>query len=445
MKTMLRTRIRRALVVPALLGALTLTACDILDVSNPNNLLETDVQQVAAANALVNGAQALVAQAVSAMWQPYLMASDELYWIGSRDAWLALDHGFISNPLNEFTDESFPLLNEARWMADLAVETVGVHAAAAPANVALKQDLARANLFAGIIYMVIGEIQQDFVFGHKTEPAPPMGPTNMAQVLDKAIQRLDRAVALASELGNAPLHQRALATRARAKHSRAIWSKIKPNLAANPLISDAGAAADAQAALNMISGDWKYQFNYGVGTVGNVMASWVNSRSENQFDLSLVNVSPTARSTITGIRLRDPIADVPDPVVTAKITEWRGGNIATTGFLYPPLTITSERLMRLILAEHALANGQDAAFRQHINAIRTMNGLPDYAGQIPASQMLQHSRRVNLMLMGLRLKDMYRFRIQDPLWAASSDVVARPGTLLPITIIEIRANPHLSQ
>jgi starch-binding outer membrane protein, SusD/RagB family len=73
-----------------------------------------------------------------------------------------------------------------------------------------------------------------------------------------------------------------------------------------------------------------------------------------------------------------------------------------------------------------------------------MDGLTPYTGQIPAMDMLRHTRRVNLFLMGLRLNDMYRFGIRDPHWRPNSDAFARPGTLLPITIIEIRANPHLT-
>jgi len=39
---------------------------------------------------------------------------------------------------------------------------------------------------------------------------------------------------------------------------------------------------------------------------------------------------------------------------------------------------------------------------------------------------------------------MYRFGIQDRLWEPNSDAVMAPGTLLPITIIEIRANCNLN-
>ena len=58
--------------------------------------------------------------------------------------------------------------------------------------------------------------------------------------------------------------------------------------------------------------------------------------------------------------------------------------------------------------------------------------------------MLRHTRRVNMMLQGLRLADMYRWGIRDPQWQDVSAASSRPGTMLPISIIEIRANCHLN-
>src|SRR5687768_5971301 len=110
----------------SLAGALTLgialSGCsDLLDVSNPNDLTEESIEAVAAANAVVNGAVAANATAISQFWLGYLIATDEIVWIGSRDAWGQLDQGFVSNPNNEFTDDAYKVLSQARYMADRAV------------------------------------------------------------------------------------------------------------------------------------------------------------------------------------------------------------------------------------------------------------------------------------------------------------------------------------
>lgn len=438
-------RLTRGVMLRAVLTfTLVLPACNILDVDNPNNLLEDDVRKASAANALVNGALAAVADATSNKWHEVGIVADELMYIGSRDAWGQLDFGFISNPNNEFTDASFPLLGQARWLADLAEATVLEHSQTITTP-AMRKDLARAHLYAGMIYMILGEVQEDFVFSDKTEPGPAVGPAQMKSVLDQAITKLDNAVAAAQAANEADVHTLALAVRARAKHSRAIWDKINPTPnTADPLVSAPGAVADAQAVLARVTGDWRWDFRYSSSTLANDMAAWINSRGENQFDsVSVVRVAAANVRQITSVRMLDPITNEVDPVILARLLEWKDGNLTGTGNVYPPLTLVSARHMHVILAEDALQRGDDAGFQQHINAIRAMNELPDYTGQISALNMLKHTRRVNLFLSGVRLNDMYRFGESSAHWKPGSDAVSSPGTLLPITIVEIRANPHL--
>ena len=260
----MRTRIKAS--ATTLLAVLTLSGCGLLDVDNPNNLVEESIQSKAAASAVVNGALALTASAVSFIWQPYLVASDEMYWIGSRDAWLSLDQGFISDPNNEFTDAAFPTLGQARWMADEAVEILEGHVAE---DQSFSQELARANLYAGIIHTIIGEVQEDFAFSDKTEDGPPVGPSGMSAILDEAIMHLDAAVSGLT----GDQRMRALAVRARAKQSRAIWDRINPSASGtNGVVNAASASADALEVIGLAGGvtaDWNYNLTYSSSTVGN--------------------------------------------------------------------------------------------------------------------------------------------------------------------------------
>lgn len=426
--------------VTVLAATLALSACDnLLDVNNPNNLVEESITQTSAASAVVNGAQALVARAVSYIWQPYLVATDEFYWIGSRDAWLSIDQGYLSDPANEFTDAAFPRIAEARWMADKAVATLEEHTAEDPA---FAGELARAHLYAGIIYMIVGEVQEDFTISDKREAGPPVGPENMYTMLDKAIEHLDAAVAGTTD---DDIELQALAVRARAKQSRAIWDKIKPTPDTGaPLVQAAGAVEDALAVIAAAGAttDWNYDFQYSSSTVGNDIAAWINDRKENQVDLTLVTV--TASNDIDQIKVKDPVDDIADPAFQKRLEKWKAGAFNSKGSPYSPLTIASTRLMHLIVAESALAGGDEAAFATHINHVRAMDGLTPYSGQIPAIDMLQHTRRMNTFLMGLRLSDMYRFGVKDARWLDGSDADASPGTLLPITLVEVRANCHMN-
>lgn len=440
----MKKQILKKWAVSVLAAVPLLAGCDLLDVNNPNDLVEDDIRQEAAANAVVNGAQTLVASSVSQSWQPYLVASDEMYWIGSRDAWLSLDQGAVSDPLNEFIDGPFPAMGQGRWMSDQAIEILTEHHGNNPTK-EITTDLARANFYSGIMYMVIGEIQEDFAFSNKKESGAPVGPANMHQVLDGAITRLTAAIDGFRSQGETDMAIQAMAVRARARQSRAIWDAINPAPSGNGLVNSADAGADAAAVIAAVGGnsaDWTFNLEYSVGSRSNSMASWVNNRKENQIDLSIVTVN--SANDIDGIALQDPIDNVDDPAVIKWLNQWKGGNYLTKGGVYPPLTVASTRMMHLILAENALAGGNSEAFRTSINHIRALDELTPFSGQIEDLEMLKHTRRVNVLLQGLRLADMYRFGIRDPKWLATNPTIAKPGEMLPISIVEIRANCHLN-
>ena len=378
-------------------------------------------------------------QAIGYIWSPYEVASDEFFWIGSRDAWGSLDQGFVSDPSNEFTDAAYPYIAQARWMGDKAVAILEEHVAEDPS---FSEELARAHLYDGIIYMIVGEAQQDFTISDKRESGPPVGPAMMYTMLDKAIEHLDAAVSG----GTDEVKMEAMAMRARAKASRAIWDKIKPTPnTGSPLVSSAGAVADAKAVIALAGGntaDWNYNVHYGASTIGNDFAFEANSRKENQVDTRLVNLD--ASNDITTIALMDPIDGTADPALQGRLEIFKDGAFNDKGNQYAPNTLASTRLMHLIIAEDALANSDDATFTQEINYVRALDALTPYSGQVPAMDMLRHERRANLFGMGLRLADMYRFGVVDTHWSNVSDAFKAPGTLLPITLVEVRSNCYLN-
>ena len=134
----------------------------------------------------------------------------------------------------------------------------------------------------------------------------------------------------------------------------------------------------------------------------------------------------------------DPIEGAVDTRYQARVDEFLAGGGGTS-----PLTVVSERGLRLMLAEAALAGGDEAGFTEHVNMIREgLDGLTAYSGQILAVEMLQHERRVNLFLQYKRLQDHYRFGTPSSNWLPGSPAMTTPGTMLPITRIEILANCH---
>src|SRR5512134_2330811 len=106
---------RAGRMVVVLSATLFAGACGLLDVTNPNNVVEDALANPGAATALANGAGATVTRALTAILSPYGAVTDELTYVGSRDAYGYADRGEVSDPFNEFADAAFPEMGEARW------------------------------------------------------------------------------------------------------------------------------------------------------------------------------------------------------------------------------------------------------------------------------------------------------------------------------------------
>lgn len=418
-------------------------ACgDIFDVDNPNDLVQEDLEQPSASTALVNGAEATVARGLNDIVLAVSVATDELTWRGTYDAGRELDEGFLVNPANEFTNaEAWGTFSEGRFMADEAVRLMEGWEARGVLPDATH--LVRAYLYSAIMYVAAADYWDQFVISNRKDPSPPIAAGDMVMLYDTAVARLTRGLEIARSIDDANLEAATLAMRARAHFSRAVWEKLNPPgpVSAEPLVASAEAAADAAAALALVSPDWKYRFTYGPTTVGSQLGSWINSRQEFRVD-TLYGVPNTAGNRITAVALEDPIDGAPDAALAAALTEF--GAFSSTTELYPPFTVVSARELHLIAAEVALAGGDDLEASAHINAVRALDGRTAFSGQVPIRDLLVHERRVNLFLQGRRLADMYRFGIVDARWHATSDAASAPGTFFPIADDEVKSNCYLA-
>ena len=417
----------------ALALSVVLAGCGLLDVENPNNLVEGDLSNPAAAPAMANGAEASVTRAMGQILKIYCTATDELVWTGSRDAFQQLDFGNTTNPFNEFTDGAFPFVAEARWQADNFVSRLEAFRDAG--SLTSPEALGRTYLYKAIIYTTIADMFDDFARSDRTEPAAPEGEANMVNFYDEALAALNSATPLLS--GDNLVAAEAM--KARVMFSKALWGKVHPGMPnmADPLVNDAAAATAAQAALDMMgSPDWTFDLvaDGGVG-LANDMAAWVNDRREMTFGDTYVQRT-AGGNAVEAVTFPDMIDGGVHPYLDAFITGWVGDSI------YPDMTVVSAREMHLILAEVALASGGD--FTTHINNLRAIDGLTPYSGQVDAQALLVESRQVSLFLQGRRLHDHYRFGVSSPEWISESDAVQSPGSFLPITIVEIEANPLIT-
>ena len=412
----------------SLLLGFTLIGCD-LDVDNPNSLLEGDLSDPSAAAALANGAWNATLRGVTYMMMPHAVATDESVWIGSRDAWYQIDKGGMTNVYNEFVDQAWPYISEARWMSDKAVQILEGLGADLPNN----QDLVLAYLSGAMVRVYIADMFEDFVYSDKTEAGTPVGAANMSTLYDEALALLGKASSIAT--GDNAV--KVLSLVARTRHAKAVWGKVNPVNTASPYVS--AGASEAAAAAAMMTADWKWRMNFSSSTVSNYMAGQINDRQE--MDLFQNALVETATPGAGGDpQPNDPVTGLPDSRMTATATEFRAGGGGTS---WTPVTITSLREMHLIIAESKKAGGDDAGCLAELNALRTFDSLDPYPSGTDAGTALQHERRANLFLQSRRLSDMYRFNLTSTVWDAVEKSPA--GSIFPITISEIRSNPYINQ
>ena len=433
---------RRA--VATLAGALMVvtSGCNLLDVSNTNSVSESALNNAAAAGPIVRGSRATVTRGIGAILTSYATATDELQWVGSRDAYNALDRGAVGDPFNEFVDGSFVYVGEGRFTADAAIERLIGFGFDTSSQAADNELIAEAYLYGAVIYVNIANMFDDYAFSNKTEAAANIGPANMVQMFDTAIDYLNKAEALTS---SDVLLTDILLMRMRAQHDRAVWNMLNPsgvNVSSPMYVNDAGANADAMAALALISGeDYVFQLEMGLDlSDGDVSLGFnVNNRQEMRFGDKYVFPTTSGKSW-DSVAIKDPITNAPSPIVVAIATEFKDARDIA------PLRQASAREAHLILAEAALA-GSGGSFTTHINDLRALDALPAFSGQVSDDAMLEHSRATNLFLAGRRLNDMYRFGLVDTRWQPDPTVIDAlecTGVLFQITNTERAAHPLIT-
>lgn len=438
--------------------ALILTGCNsLLDVKNPNRIVEDDLANPASATAQTNGLGHSVTRALTAILAPYSDATDELQYVGSRDSYDQLDRGFVALTTNEFVDASWPYVTEARYMADATIKRL--EAFKAEGKLANPLNLARTYIYGAVIYSAAADMFDDFVIatvdaaGRKVAN-PSLGNARMTVLYDSAITFTTRALAMPelAAAGNAALRAQALAIRARAKYSKGLFAKTRvgpwvagPSTAA--LVTDAQGGnymADVTAALAAGSGDWGLVLTPRAVTLGfPILGNDINNRLELRAgDAYIVPSAAGGGKRVGSIRLQDPINNIPDPALTRAINSCCVQAVSD----FVPITVASAREMRLLQAEAALAGGDIAGFQTAINALRAFEtGLSPWtpASTVSALDLLIHERRVNLFLQGKRLRDMYRFGQKDPQWLTTSTAYKISGCMLVLTQAERDPNPNV--
>ena len=90
-----RWKIALAPIMAALLICVfSMAGCDILDVENPNNLIEDDLGNAAAADPMANGLEAAVTRALGFITAPYSVGTDRS--VAEYCEWSGLDYATLT-------------------------------------------------------------------------------------------------------------------------------------------------------------------------------------------------------------------------------------------------------------------------------------------------------------------------------------------------------------
>jgi hypothetical protein len=334
-------------------------------------------------------------------------------------------------------------------MCDEAIDILETHNGAG--DLEDVTDLARTYYYAAFTYMSIADMFDDWALSDRKASGPPVGEAGMGAFYTTALGYISSGLALVG--GTATDLERDLAAmRARVMHAQGVWNMIGVlPISTGPLsATDAAAAgAAAQAALALGSGDWSSILDFNAASAFGDGAYAINERLELRFSDVYIHADPDGKvrdDTLPngGIALLDAIDGTPDPRLDVFFDAFEAAG-STSDF-----TMVSARMMHLILAEDAMVNGTASDgndFAYHINAGRELGSVTSdwTAGSgVSEQDMLIYERQVNLLFMGSRLNDMYRFGLQSPSWQAASPAVTAPGTFLPITKAEIDSNCHIN-
>jgi hypothetical protein len=396
---------------------LGLAACDgLLDVTNPGRVAETDLENPALVETLVNSALgqfecAYTQYVVTAgiMANEYVNSSSWLNingW-GWRGIELKTITGSCPGNRNATTLGAYTPLQQARYQAEDAARRIEAFPAEDVPDKG--EQLAYLSTYTGYSYVLLGEGYCEMAIDQGPLMTPP-------EVLAIAETKFTEAIGLAEAAGLEDLRLLAVAGRAR---TRLDLGNLE------------GAASDADEIPE--------------GYVWNAEYSTTDARRENRiYNLNRRNFYLSVETTKnTGLMA----GGAPDPRISFTDAQAKGNDGVTDQMLenkYPtadsPIPMASWEEAQLIIAEARPAERIDA-----INRLRASQGIPDVTAEEAADPMalVIEERRRQLFSEGQRLGDMLRLGIPFPTGVNHKGQAWGTMTCMPLPDQEKLNNPNI--
>lgn len=391
----------------------SLGACD-LRVFNPGPIADSELDNPAAHEALVNGMGRALSRAVGYIAYTGAVATVELVSAGQRNpATFGItikQSAGILDPDWEESNDHWKYGQQARWVAEDGARRIRD---VLGADASKSSRLAQALVYAGFANRLLGENMCDAVIdGGPVEPR--------SEYFERAEAAFTEAIAIAQVAGDAASVRAATAGRASVR----AWMNDWPE-----------AAADAQ--------EIPLTFAF------RVLYSGVESEQYNR--LFAGNATVSRAHSVVGTFFETYYRTTGDPRTPWKTNPSFPTGTAGVPWLFQvkyevanaPINLATGREMRLIVAESLLRSGRWQEALTTINSLRTAPGLLPWSASGVAGTwaVLARERGIELWLEGRRLGDIFR-------WKAGEVPVSFPETegraaCFPIGVSETDANPNL--
>lgn len=402
-------RTMRGLASLTLVGVLSVTACNLLTVTNPGPIVDSALNTSNAATSLVNGMGGDLSYALGNYVDRGALASGELMESGTSTVEEHFYNGSISP---EDANQDWADMQTARWTAENGIARLSNILGSTFSG---DTDVARAYLYGGFSNRLLGENMCQAVIDD--------GPAESDTVFFQRAESLfTRAYTLATSQNNPVSAVAALGGRASVRAWQGNWS---------------GAIADAAQVPDTF--------------VYNAIFSSNSSRENlDLYNQTEIRRETTVYGTVYANVFNDPRTPW-DSVRNADGTVEPGGNGSTPFFLQlkydslgAPVPLTKGAEMRLLRAEYALRSGDINGMTAQINAERAI-----YPGLAPVSApsntaaawtLLQAERGAVTWLEGRWLWDLRRWFVEG----TNTFLATRPNArCIPISLDERGSNPNL--
>jgi hypothetical protein len=416
LRNVTRSTLRCALIVGA--SALTVSGCgDLLEVSTPDQVVASTLDNPLLAPQLVNGAIADFECAYTNYAAGTGALTDEFDVSTAFINWTVWDARIVppndgSLGANDCTSSAWSMygpLQTARVQAENTAKRLeGWTDTEVPGRIGL---LATAYAYAGYSYVLLGE--------GFCEMAIDVGPLiTRADVFRLAEARFTTAIMHATAANNAAILNMSLVGRAR----------VRLNL---------GKGAEAAADAALVPAGFRRDATYSSVNERRKNTVW----TRNQRDLYTSVAAPFRNLTFGGV------ADPRVPVTNAN----RRGNDGLTPLWYSmkytadntPIPLATYQEAQLILAE--VRGGQEAVTA--INRIHTIHNLPAFSSTDAAAitAQVREERRRQLFADGHRINDLLRFNLPFPTGQTLAGIPYGTMTCIPLPDSERNTNPNLNQ